>query len=420
MSQSVPASGGYCVIIPTYNNRRTVRGVVEGALAVAGTVIVVDDGCTDGTHKTLADLPIVLLRHKRNRGKGAALRTGFRAAHGLGYTHAVTIDSDGQHFPDEIPALVAASRGNPDAVVIGARDMSGENVPGRSTFGRMFSNYWLKVATGVAVGDSQSGFRAYPLRHVTRVRTMFRKFTYECEVIIRLAWGGCDILNVPVRVHYPPPTERVSHFHPFWDNVRFSCLYLYMNFSHLLVPLPHKRLVARPANERGLRAFWRRMLKLADLPVELTRGGPIKRFRALMRHLVQEKNTPGELGLAVGIGAFIGCSPWIGFHWLLALYAATRVHLNRVACIAATNVSFGPLTAVIAVASIWLGKLLLGQPLWIPQTADWNALSHFAWQSLGAWVLGSVIVGLAAAFATGLGTLYGVRALRRRKAAAAT
>src|SRR5690606_14937930 len=147
---------GYCVIIPTYNNRPTVRGVVEGALAVAGTVIVVDDGCTDGTHEALADLPIVLLRHKRNRGKGAALLTGFRAAHALGYTHAVTIDSDGQHFPDEIPTLVAASRGNPDAVVIGARDMSGEHVPPSSTFGRMFSNYWLKVATGVAVGDSQS------------------------------------------------------------------------------------------------------------------------------------------------------------------------------------------------------------------------------------------------------------------------
>jgi uncharacterized protein (DUF2062 family) len=82
--------------------------------------------------------------------------------------------------------------------------------------------------------------------------------------------------------------------------------------------------------------------------------------------------------------------------------------------IAATNVSFGPLTAVIAIASIWVGKLLLGQPLWIPRTTDWQALSHYAWQSLGAWALGSAIIGLAAAFATGLGTLYGVRALRRR------
>jgi glycosyltransferase involved in cell wall biosynthesis len=415
VSQSVPASGGYCVLIPTYNNRQTVRRIVESSLEVAGTVIVVDDGCTDGTTDELAELPIVLLRHRRNRGKGAALRTGFRRAHELGYTHTVTLDSDGQHYPEEIPRLVEASRENPDAIVIGARDMSGEHVPKSSSFGRMFSNYWLKVATGIEVGDSQSGFRVYPLRHVTRVGTMFRKFTYECEVIIRMAWGGCAIVNVPVRVHYPPKAERVTHFHPFWDNVRFSCLYLYMNFSYLLIPVPHKRLVPRPAAERGLRGWWNRMLSLADLPQELTRGGPIKRFRALVRYLVREKNTPGELGLAVGIGAFIGCSPWIGFHWVLALYAATRVHLNRIACIAATNVSFGPLTAVIAIASIWLGKLLLGQSLWIPRTTDWQTLSQFAWQSLGAWALGSAIFGLVAAFATGLGTLYGVRALRRRK-----
>jgi glycosyltransferase involved in cell wall biosynthesis len=129
VSQSVPASGGYCVIIPTYNNGGTVRGVVEAALAVAGAVIVVDDGCTDGTREELVDLPAVVISHKRNRGKGVALRTGFREAHRLGFTHAVTLDSDGQHFPEEIPTLAAASRENPDAVVIGARDMRGELVP---------------------------------------------------------------------------------------------------------------------------------------------------------------------------------------------------------------------------------------------------------------------------------------------------
>lgn len=416
-----PASGGYCVVIPTYNNAGTARAVIERTLQQAQTVIVVDDGCTDNTLETLHDLPVVLVRHKRNQGKGKALRTGFCKALELGYTHAVTLDSDGQHYPEEIPKLLAVSRQNSDAVIIGARDMSGEHVPKRSSFGRMFSNYWLKVATGIEVGDSQSGMRVYPLRHVTRVRTLFSKFTYECEVIIRMAWGGCGIINTPVRVHYPPAGERVSHFHPFWDNVRFTCLYLYMNFSHLLIPLPHKRLVRRnqPLWHGGvgasIRAGWRRMKQLADLPVELGQGGPVKRARALLRYLAHEKNTPGELGLAVGIGAFWGCSPWIGFHWMLALYSATRVHLNRIACIAATNVSFGPLTAVITFANIWLGKLLLGQPMTIPRTTHWQVLGKFAYQSFGAWLLGSVIVGLAASFAFGLGTLYGVRYLRRRK-----
>lgn len=422
---TVDAASGYCVVVPTYNNRATVLEVVRSVRSVAQTVIVVDDGCTDGTADVLAGEPVIVVKHKRNRGKGVALRTGFRKALELGYHHAVTIDSDGQHFPEEIPRLVNSSRENPDAIVIGERDMSVLNVPGASTFGRMLSNYWLKVATGVDVADSQSGFRVYPLRHVTRLLCWSRRFTYECEVIIRAAWGGCGIVNTPVKVFYAPKGERVTHFHPLWDNVRFSCLYIYMNFTHLLIPLPHKRLVRREqplwqgSVGSSIKAAWQRLRRLAALPEGLGEGGPIKRSRALMRYLVHEKNSPGELGLAVGIGAFIGCSPWMGFHWILALCAATRMHVNRIACLAATNVSFGPLTAVIAFASIWLGKLILRQPMLLPRTTNWRVLSQFAWQSLGAWVLGSVIVGLVAAGACGLGTLYGIRALRRRKALAA-
>lgn len=415
----------FCAVIPTYNNAGTVAVVVRHTLETVPDVFVVDDGCTDGTAELLKGLPVTLLRHKRNKGKGVALRTGFKKAAELGFTHAVTIDSDGQHYPEEIGRLIEASRASPDGVIIGARDMSGEHVPKRSSFGRMFSNFWLKVATGIDVGDTQSGFRVYPLRHVNRVWCFGRRFTYECEVIIRMAWGGCPVINVPVRVHYPPKEERVSHFDPFWDNVRFTCLYLYANFSHLLIPLPHKRLVPREPIWKGslsatLKELWRRGRRMAALPENLKmEGGPIKRIRSLVRYLVHEKNTPGELGLSAGIGAFWGCSPWIGFHWMLALYSATRVHLNRVACVAATNVSFGPLTAVIAFAEIWLGKLLLGQPLQMPRSMNWQVLGKFAANSLGAWLLGSVIVGLAAAFAFGLGTLYGVRALRRRQSASA-
>lgn len=420
----IDAASGYCVVIPTYNNAGTVLHVVRGASALCETVIVVDDGCTDNTPELLKESGAIVVRHSRNKGKGVALRTGFHKAAELGYTHAVTIDSDGQHFPEEIEKLVKASQAQPDAVVIGARDMSGEHVPKASSFGRMFSNFWLKVATGMDVGDTQSGFRVYPVRHINRLFCWGRRFTYECEVIIRASWGGCPIVNVPVKVYYPPKAERVSHFHPFWDNVRFTCLYLYANFSHLLVPLPHKRLVRRAeplwqgSLGKTIAGLWRRAKRMAALPenLEMT-GGPIKRTRALVRYLVHEKNTPGELGLAVGIGAFWGCSPWIGFHWLLGLYSATRVHLNRVACVAATNVSFGPLTGAIAFASIWLGKLLLGQPFLFPRTTNWRVLSQFAWNSLGAWLLGSVIIGLTASFAFGLGTLYGVRALRRRRQA---
>jgi glycosyltransferase involved in cell wall biosynthesis len=140
---AVDAASGYCVVVPTYNNRETVVEVVRKVGQVAQTVIVVDDGCTDDTAELLANERVIVVKHQRNRGKGVALRSGFRKALELGYHHAVTIDSDGQHFPDEIPRLVDSSREHPDAIVIGERDMGGEHVPGRSSFGRMLSNNWL-------------------------------------------------------------------------------------------------------------------------------------------------------------------------------------------------------------------------------------------------------------------------------------
>lgn len=416
----ISAVSGYCVVIPTYNNRATVVDVVQRALGVAQTVIVVDDGCTDGTAEALAGLPIVLVRHRKNRGKGVALRSGFAKAYELGYTHALTIDSDSQHYPEEAPKLVAASQREPDAMVIGVRDMSGIHVPTISTFGRQFSNFWMRLATGIEAHDTQSGFRIYPLRHVTRLFCFSRRFTFECELLVRAAWGGCPVVSVPIRVHYPPKEERVSHFNPIWDNVRYFFLYNYLNFRHLLVPLPHKRLVA---NKDPLWAgsFWatlkngsRKLREMAALPprAQLT-GGPLSRMKQLVKYLVHENNTPGELGMAAGIGAFIGCTPLVGVQWLLALYAGTRMHLNRIATVAATNVSFGPLTAVIALCSVLLGKALTGNHDYVPMTLELSVLLPFLRHSLGHWILGSSIIGLVMAFAVGLSTLYGVRALRR-------
>jgi glycosyltransferase involved in cell wall biosynthesis len=417
----ISAVSGYCVVIPTYNNRATVADVVRRALGVAETVIVVDDGCTDGTPELLAGLPVVLVRHKKNRGKGVALRTGFAKAFELGYTHALTIDSDAQHYPEEAPKLMDASRREPDAIVIGVRDMSGVNVPAASTLGRKLSNFWMRLATGVEAHDTQSGFRVYPLRHVTRVSCFSRRFTFECELLVRAAWGNCPVVSVPIRVHYAPKGERVSHFNPLWDNVRFFFLYTYLNFRHLLVPFPHRRLVAAKdplwAGSLGatLKNGARKLRELAALPPKAQlSGGPFSRMKQLVKYLVHENNTPGELGAAAGIGAFIGCTPLIGFQWLIALYAGTRMHLNRIAAVAATNVSFGPLTAVIAIASVMLGKALTGNHEYFPtETLNFAVLWPFLLHSLGHWILGSLIIGAFAAVVVGLGTMYGVRAMRR-------
>ncbi|MDC1141685.1 DUF2062 domain-containing protein [Planctomycetota bacterium] len=399
----------FCILIPTFNNAGTVRDVVEKSLKF-GPVIVINDGCTDATETELEGLDITIVTHKKNRGKGVALRTGFKKALELGYTHAVALDADGQHFPAEIPKLMNESRLDFDAIVIGVRDMARANVPAKSTLGRRFSNYWVHNATGIQAGDSQSGFRVYPLQHVTRIFCWSRKFTFECEVLIRSIWAGVPVRKAEIEVYYPPANERVSHFDPLWDNVRFTVLYLYMNFRHLLVPLPHRRLVKHKLG------FWARMREMAALPKAVTeiKGGPIKRLRALISCLGHESNTPAQLGFAVGVGAFIGTSPWVGIHWILAIYAATRFRLNRVATLVATNVSFGPMTAVWALASVWLGKTMLGQEFNVPNTTDFEALAMTLYSALGAWFLGSLVIGLAVGFALGYPAKWLLKAWRKR------
>ncbi len=410
----------HCVVIPTYNNAGSLRDVVVRTREIMDTVIVVNDGSTDDIAGALDDLDVVLVEHSENRGKGVALKSGFAKAVELGYSHAVALDADGQHFPDDIPTLIEKSVANPDAVIIGARDMSGVHVPTRSNVGKALSNFWLKAASGQSCDDTQSGFRVYPLKHVMRIFCFTRRFTWECEALTRLAWGGCPVLNVPISVYYPPADERVSHFRPIVDNARFTCLYLFLNLTHLLIPLPHRRLVNREPIWQGsvgatLKGLGGRMRRAFGLPEssELS-GGPIRRLRQTAHYLAKEETGSLPLALAVGVGVFIGCTPFLGLHWLIALYAATRLHVNRLATFAGTQISFGPIAVVIALASVSVGKAITGRTFWVPDNLDVSTLTTLVANGFVEWLIGSIFVGLGLALLCGFATNYLVKALRKR------
>ena len=213
----------YCVIIPTYNNNKTLKRVIDGVLQYTNHIIVVNDGSTDATAVILEQYTDLTLVHlPQNKGKGNALAVGFAAAKQAGYGHAITIDSDGQHFPDDIPSFLSQLENNEDALLIGSRNMAQEGVPKKSSFGNKFSNFWFWFETGHKLEDTQSGYRLYPL-HKIPAKYYTNKFEFEIEVIVRTAWKGVPVKNIPVKVLYDM-NERVSHFRPFKDFTRISIL----------------------------------------------------------------------------------------------------------------------------------------------------------------------------------------------------
>ena len=226
MKENSSSSYRLCIIIPTYNNAGTIRQVVDDACRICADVIVVNDGSTDDTSEILTTLPstTTVVSYAKNKGKGHALVEGFRKAKELGFTHAVTMDADGQHFADDIPLLVKAMKKNPDAIIVGSRNLTEENMPPQNTFANRFSNFWFRLQTGIDLPDTQSGFRLYPLASLKGLSLITSRYEAELELMVFAAWAGVSVLSVPVRVYYPPAEERVSHFRPVYDFFRISVL----------------------------------------------------------------------------------------------------------------------------------------------------------------------------------------------------
>lgn len=214
-----------CVIIPTYNNAQTLGKVLEGVQRYTRKIIVVNDGSTDSTANILRSFnAITVIEYGDNQGKGYALRQGFAKAVKLGFEYAITIDSDGQHYPEDLIQFKEKLQSNPGSLIIGARNMDQSSVPGKSSFGNKFSNFWYQVETGLKMNDTQSGYRLYPVQRLKDIRFFTRKFEFEIEVLVRAAWNDIPVTEVPVRVYYPEKEKRISHFRPFRDFTRISIL----------------------------------------------------------------------------------------------------------------------------------------------------------------------------------------------------
>lgn len=249
-----------CAIIPTYQNAKTLLKVVADVHRVVDTVFVVDDGSNDGTAALLDkatgnERPEKVLTHPKNCGKGAALKTGLTYARQQGFRYAVTVDADGQHRADDIPALLKAVEEEPDALAIGSRGLQHENMPAKSTFANRFSNFWFALQTLQRLPDTQSGLRIYPLRRLHGLRWMSARYEAELTLLVFSAWAGVKLLPVPVSVYYPPRDQRVTHFRPGRDFTRISVLNTLLCF--LMVVYGWPRIFCRQI-ARGVKGVFRK------------------------------------------------------------------------------------------------------------------------------------------------------------------
>ena len=224
------------VVIPAYNHGGRVEAVIEEARVLDLPLIVVDDGSTDDTWSRLKICEgITVLRHKHNRGKGAALLTGMQAAMEMGARWAVTLDADGQHRAADAPNLLVAIPEDQRSIVIGHREIMAD-APWTSRAGREFSNFWVWVAGAPWLHDTQSGFRVYPLPETLALDVRARRYQYEIEVLAKAAWAGIPIVEAPIGVVYQQGAARISHFKPGKDFVRNTGTFYHLITRRVFTP----------------------------------------------------------------------------------------------------------------------------------------------------------------------------------------
>lgn len=325
-----------CVIVPTYNNDKTLARVINGVLEYTKNVIIVNDGSNDLTTSILKGYSqIEQIHFKENKGKGEALKAGFKHAETLGYKYAITIDSDGQHFPKDIPVFIETLENSEDKnlLLIGARNMNQDSVPKKSSFGNKFSNFWFWVETGIKLQDTQSGFRLYPISYFKNLKFYTSKFEFEIEVIVKAAWNGIIVKNIPIHILYDE-AERVSHFRPFKDFTRISILNTWLVIVTFLYIKP--RDLFRKFKKKGIKQF-------------------------IVEDVLGSHDTPQKKALSIALGVFIGLSPLWGLHTIIVLSLALLFKLNKTIAFAFSNVSLPPFIPFIVLANFKMGNFILGK-----------------------------------------------------------
>ncbi len=370
------------IVIPTFNNASTIESVINKTKKINNNILVVNDGSTDKTTQKLHLLDDVnTITHKNNIGKGAAILSAAKWADDHNFTHIITLDADNQHNPKDIPAFIEKIKKNPYSIIIGTRNFSDPAVPEKSKFGRKFSNFWLKIACGTTVPDSQSGFRAYPIKPILKLKLNDTRYNFEIEVLAKAVWAGLKLDSIDISVYYSEETKQTSSFDPLLDNIRISGTYTKLVFRNLL-PIPHKILFGKSHKDKLYDFFFK----------------PIKTLKIL----IKERASAKELALAAMLGVFLGTLPLFAMHSIAILFCATRLKLNRVVAFNMQHFCMPPIVPAICVEVGYFamnGKFLTEFNL--------HTLGYQFFDRIGDYLLGTIIMAPILAVIAGI-TIYAI------------
>ena len=375
-----------CIVVPTYNNATVIGPVLEKLLEYTNNVMVVNDGSTDSTLSVLSNYNISIVSYTENRGKGFAIRTALKEADNIGYDYIITIDSDGQHNPDDLPLFLEDIEKNGEAIVLGARNMSQEGVPAKSSFGNKFSSFWFRLETGIKAPDTQTGFRCYPVKPLANRKYYTRKYEFEIEIIVRAAWSGIDVRSVPISVYYAPEEKRISHFRPFKDFTRISILNTFLVLILLFYIKP--RDLYRTIKKKSFKRFFK-------------------------ENVIHSSDSNGRMAFSVSLGVFMGIAPIWGWQMIVAVSVAHFFKLNKAITLIASNISLPPMIPVLLYMSYRAGGIIMGN------SSNFVSLSNISFTTvkndLLQYVLGALSFGIVMAIASGILTFILLLIFRKKK-----
>lgn len=324
----------FCVIIPTYNNASKIEAVIKEVLLQTKNVIVVNDGATDNTLQLLEKFKnIEIISYPQNKGKGYAIKKGFKKAIELGFANAITIDSDGQHCAEDIPKFIEANKQKKDSIIIGTRSIIKGKISRKSSFANNISNFWFLVITGIKLDDTQSGFRLYPIKVMKHILTLTRRYEFEIEIMVKASWQNIPIESIPISVIYPPEKERITHFRPVVDFVRISLLNSWLVFLSLTFFKPFAFI--KKINRKNIVDFFN-------------------------QNLVKTNDNNFKIVGSIMFGVFMGIIPLWGYQLITAIALAYVFKLNKLIVGVAANISITPMIPVIIYLSYLTGGIVMG------------------------------------------------------------